>query len=149
MFAEANTAGFKGEPWNIIRPVVPIPESINFRPEEMALVLAIDDKTFNEIASLDQIFNSTVATLELYNTKRDSVTDQLSAEMRGNVGTTKMTREQTEWLAPRAVELNGLVNSITGRLDKDSEAAKIGLKNLHEALEKELKLKKKLEFVKT
>lgn len=149
MFAEANAAGFKGEPWNIMRPIFPIPESINFKPEEMALILSMDDKTFNEIASLDDIHNSTVRVLELHNSKRHAIMERFGAEMTGNIGTTNMTHEQAQWMAPRAVELNDIVNSIVDRIDRDTEAAKAGLKNLHNVLEKELKLKKKLEFVET
>lgn len=60
MFASAEQVGFKGEPWNIVMPVVPLPNAVSFSAEEMALVLSLDDKTFNEIASLDKIHASTL-----------------------------------------------------------------------------------------
>lgn len=66
--------------------------------------------------------------------------------MRGPLGTTKLTREQAEWLAPRTVELNGIIEAAIERLDLDTKAAADGLKNLHKMFERELKLKKKLEF---
>jgi hypothetical protein len=127
--------------------IVPILEQIAFSPEEMALLLSVDDAAFNEIASLDQIHNSTFGILEVYNIKRNAVTDRFGAEMRGNLGTTQLTREQIEWLAPRSVELETTLASIIERLSRDVDAAKAGLKNVHAVLEKELKLKKKLEFV--
>ncbi len=147
MLAEAKAAGYNGEPWSIIRPVVPVPESINFLAEEMALVLSIDDNTFNEVSALDQIHNSTAAVLSLYNTQRAAVMTRFGAEMKGSIGTTKLTQEQAEWLAPRAFELNQMANEFVDRIERDTEKAKTALKNLHAILEKELKLKKKLEFV--
>ncbi|MFZ0609361.1 MAG: hypothetical protein WAM75_16975 [Xanthobacteraceae bacterium] len=147
MFAEAEKAGFRGEPWNVMRPVVPIPARMNFLAEEMALVLSIDDKTFNEISSLDEIHNSTMAVLATYGTQRSAVMAHFGAEMNGAIGTTKLTREQAEWLAPRTFELNQIAKEFVTRIEQDAETAKTALKSLHATLEKELKLKKKLEFV--
>jgi hypothetical protein len=147
MFDEAKTAGFVGEPWNIMRPIVPIPNSINFKAEEMALVLSLSDKVFNEIASLDEIHNSTIAVLELYSSKRNALFEHFGAEMSGNIGTTTLTREQAEWLGPRSVELNEVAKSILDRIERDADAAVASLKDLHGVFEKGLGLKKKLEFV--
>jgi hypothetical protein len=55
---EAQKKGFAGSPFQVVMPVVPLPEPIRFLPEEMALILSIDNDLFNEMAALDELQNA-------------------------------------------------------------------------------------------
>jgi hypothetical protein len=139
---QAKLKGFAGERWQVVLPVAPLPDAIRFSPEEMALVLSMDSKLFNDIAALDELHNSTVAIFGLYASKRNSILEHLGAEMQGSMGTTWLTEAQKKWLAPRSVELNSLVD----RTEQDAREAWQGLERLHNALEKEFNLRHTLQL---
>jgi len=80
-FEEAARRGLKWDPWQIVQPMVPANDPVNFTAEEMALILSIDDKLFNEIASMDQLHNCTAALFDLYGTMRQKVMDRFGAVM--------------------------------------------------------------------
>jgi len=129
-----------------VLPIAPLPDPVTFDSDELALLLSIDSELFNQIGSLDELHKSTVALFDLYNKRRTSVLERFSAHaMEGNVGTTMLTQEQVNWLAPRAVELNMLVQAMLDRTERDGQEAWDALEKLHAALQLEFKLKHKLE----
>jgi hypothetical protein len=132
--------------WRSVLPLAPLPDPIQFLPDEMALVLSLDSGVFNTLAAIDERHNSTVGIFALYASKREAATSPFGAEMSGATGTTTLTAKQLEWLAPRAYEMNNIVELMCDRLDEEVEAAKSALKTLHTVLEKEFDLKHKLEF---
>ena len=71
---------------------------------------------------------------------------KFGASMSGSVGTTSLTKEDAEWLAPRGVILNHLVEAMIQRTQVDAEEAENGLKALHNLFFRELNIKNKLEF---
>jgi hypothetical protein len=144
-FEEAARRGFKWDPWQIVQPIVPATDLVNFTPEEMALILSIDDKLFNEIASLDQLHNSTAALFDLYGTMRQKVLERFGAVMSGNFGTTGLTQAEHDWLAPRAAELNGLIAVLQQRADQDAKETWSVLIKLRNTLEEKLGIKHRLE----
>jgi hypothetical protein len=144
-FEEAARRGFKGDPWQIVQPIVPATDPVNFTAEEMALILSIDDKLFNEIASLDQLHNSTAALFDLYGTMRQKVLDRFGAVMSGSFGTTGLTQADYDWLAPRATELNGLLTALQQRSDQDAKETWGVLVKLRDSLEEKLGVKHRLE----
>lgn len=144
-FDQAAQHGFRGDPWQIVQPMVPANEPVHFTPEEMALILSIDDKLFNEIASMDQLHNSTASLFDLYGTMRQKVMDRFGAVMSGSIGTTGLTQADREWLAPRASELNGLIAALQQRSDEDGKEAWGVLLKLRGSLEKNLGVKHRLE----
>lgn len=146
-FAQAQRDGFTGQPHQIVTPMVPSGERIYFSPEEMALVLSLDDKVFNDIAALDQLHNSTAAIFDLYGEKRTKVLERFGAVMSGMMGTTGLTQAEVNWLAPRAAELDGLIAVMLERSENDGKEAWKGLMKLHAMLEKKLGIKHKLERV--
>ncbi|WP_445219831.1 hypothetical protein ACKWRH_06720 [Bradyrhizobium sp. Pa8] len=113
--SEAKASGLNGALWQMVLPVANLPEAVNFTAEEMGLVLSLDDQTFNQIAALDKLHESTIALFDSYRQQREAVTAKFGASMQGNIGTTYMTREDAEWLAPRTTVLNGLVTAIGAR----------------------------------
>jgi hypothetical protein len=142
---KARADGFAGSPFQVVTPIVPLPEPIRFLPEEMALILSIDNNLFNEMAALDELHNSTVAIFEIYNTKREAVMDRLGAEMNGGVGTTTMNAEQKRWFDPRAYVLNQLVEIMIQRTQQDGQQAWDAFEHLKSTIEKQFDMK--LNFV--
>lgn len=141
----AKREGFDGAPFQIVMPVVPMPDKVTFSPEEMALVLSVDAPLFNEMSAMDELHNSTVALFDLYGAKRTSTMERFGARMEGIIGTTELTREQLDWLAPRATELNSLVEAMLQRTEQDGKEAWAALEHLHVVLEREFKLNHRLE----
>ncbi|MEH2476183.1 hypothetical protein V1281_002647 [Nitrobacteraceae bacterium AZCC 2161] len=142
---QAKNQGFAGSPFQVVMPIVPLPEPIRFLPEEMALILSIDNDLFNEMAALDELHNSTVGIFEIYNTKREAVMDRLGADMDGNMGTTVMNAEQKRWFDPRAYVLNQLVKVMIERTDQDGQQAWVAFEHLKSVIEKQFDMK--LNFV--
>jgi hypothetical protein len=142
---EAQKRGFAGSPFQVVMPIVPLPEPIRFLPEEMALILSIDNDLFNEMAALDELHNSTVAIFEIYNSKREAVMERLGAEMDGNMGTTTMNAEQKRWFDPRAYVLNQLVEIMIQRTEQDGQQAWKAFEHLRGTIEKQFDIK--LNFV--
>ncbi|MEA2793385.1 MAG: hypothetical protein QOI87_765 [Bradyrhizobium sp.] len=144
-FEEAARRGLKWDPWQIVQPMVPANDPVNFTAEEMALILSIDDKLFNEIASMDQLHNSTAALFDLYGIMRQKVMERFGAVMSGNIGVTGLTQSEHDWLAPRATELNGLIAVLQQRAIEDGKEAWGVLVKLRDSLEKNLGVKHRLE----
>ncbi len=128
-----------------IIPIAPLPEPISFTPDEMALVLSIDTKLFNEIAALPELHNSTVALFEMYNSKRNSVFERYGATMNGNI-TAGLTTEDRKWFDPKAAELNVLITAMIQRTEQDGREAVVALHGLRDMLENEFKMKLALDL---
>lgn len=143
--ADARAAGFEGAPFQVVMPVVPLPDPVKFAPEEMALVLSIDSGLFNEMGALDELHKSTVALFEMYNSERTKILERFGAKMEGALGTTGLTEQEKNWFEPRAFQLNQLVGLMLQRTDEDGKEAWNALEKLHAALEKNFDLKHKLE----
>ncbi len=144
---EAASKGFKGSPWRVVLPVVNPSEPIRFTAEEMGMVLSLDDRIFNAIAAFDELHNSTVAIFEAYAERRTAIMEKFGAKMEGNMGSSYLTKEEMLWLAPREVELNGLVDAMLQRTEQDYKETVEGLKAVHGLFVKEFGIKKTLEFV--
>ena len=141
----ARNAGLRGSPFQAVSSIIPLPDSIHFSPDEMALLLSIDNVLFNELASLDQLHNSTVAIFDTYNVRRNVVLERLGAEMNGHIGITMLTLEQKRWLGPRAVELDDLVKVMVQRTDRDSKEVGAVLEKLQAVISKEFKMNLRFE----
>jgi hypothetical protein len=53
--SKARTQGKSEELWPFVLPILPLPDPIKFSAEEMALVLSLDNKLFNDMAALDGV----------------------------------------------------------------------------------------------
>jgi hypothetical protein len=85
---------------------------------------------------------------DLYRTKRDALIERFGAKMSGSVGATALTKDEGDWVAPRAYELNNLVQTMIQRTGRDSDESKGLLQRMHALFVKEFKLNPKLEFKK-
>jgi len=131
--------------YQAVQPVVPIADKVRFSPEEMALLLSIDPTLFNQIAALDNLHNHTVSLFELYLLRRTAVLERFGATVVGSLGTTGLTATDSNWLAPRAVELNGLANAMYQQAASGAKLTSEALDSLHKMLERDFGMKQKLE----
>jgi hypothetical protein len=131
--------------YQVVQPPVPIADKVKFTPEEMALLLSIDSNLFNEIAALDNLHNSTIGLFELYLSRRTSVLERFGATMVGSIGTTGLTEADKNWLAPRAVELNGIAAVMFEQARNGAKLTWAALEHLHKMLERDFGLKQRLE----
>ncbi|MEP9369498.1 hypothetical protein ABLE82_19290 [Xanthobacter sp. VNH20] len=144
---KAEAKGFEGSLFQIIVPITPLPSNIQFSAEELAIILSIDDKLFNKIASLDQLHTSTISLFALYAEKRASLLDRLGADMMGEVGTSVLTKEQRLWFDPQAFQLNQIAEYMIARSRDDSEEVWTALELLNCLLEKHFKYKFELKKI--
>jgi hypothetical protein len=122
--AKAKAVRFEGAIWQTVIPFANLPPRVKFSSEEMALLLSLDYNLFNDVGPYDDVHNSLLDQVELYGVKRSAAMERFGAKMTGNVGTTGLTQADVDWLAPRAVELNGLIDSIIKRIEHDSAESK-------------------------
>ena len=143
----AQQQGHAEDLWPFVMPVFPQCDPIKFSPEEMALVLSLDNKLFNDMAALDDLHNSAIALFKLYAEKRNALTATLSpVTVERNIGTSFLTRENRARMKPQSIELDMLIGAMVERTLKDGETAWVCLERLHRVLEKEFDLKHKLEL---
>lgn len=145
-FAVAKERGNDGwEPWQIAQPIVPPADPVHFSSEEMALVLSLNDKVFNEIAALDNMHNHLAALFDLYGEMRQNVLGRFSGKVTGSNVSALLTPEESAWLAPRALELNGLITELQSRAEEYDKEAWDGLIKLRGLFESSLGIKHKIE----
>jgi hypothetical protein len=133
--------------WPHVLPIAPLPDPIKFSPEEMALVLSLDNGLFNSMAALDDLHKSTVELFRLYRDMRQELTNALRpSAMVGQMGSAVLTKEERDRIQPRSVELDVLINGMVERTQQDGKIAWDCLAGLYGVLEKEFDLKQKLEL---
>jgi hypothetical protein len=139
--------GRTDELWPGVLPILPLPDLLKFSPDEMALVLSLDNRLFNDMAALDDLHKSSIAIFDLYAERRTALTDTLRPEtMAGNLGSTLLTRAERDRMRPRSVELDMLIQGMVERTRQDGKIAWDCLKRLHAVLEKEFELKHELKL---
>lgn len=143
----AVSSEFHQEPFTFVQPLANFPEYMHFNESEISLVMTFkDDNLLNSLMSLDVIHNSLIETFRTYNVIRSELTQNMPAEMSGNVGTITLPKEAMLVLRPKMVEANMLLTSIRTRAKIDFNESQSTLIALHKALAKHLNFAEKLEF---
>ena len=99
------------------------------------------------MALLDEKHRNLISLFELYAAKRTNATERFGARMVGNTGSTELTLEEVNWLEPRAFEMNSIIDGMLNDSEQYAKSSWDALMALHEILEREFKLKHKLERV--
>jgi hypothetical protein len=141
--AKAKAKSLEGALWQIVIPFANLPPRVKFSSDEMALLLSLDYNLFNDVGPYDDVHNSLLDQIELYGVKRGALMEKFGAKMTGTVGVTNLTQSDVDWMAPRTVELNGLVSSIINRIEHDSAESKGLLERIHALFVKEFKMNPK------
>jgi hypothetical protein len=121
--AQAKIEGETGNFWRFVLPPANIFARINFTPDETAVVLSINSSLFNKLMRWDGIHNGMLDAFELYRTQRYKLTDTLSAEMTGLLGTSTLTEAEMAQAAPRMAELDSLVSQLEEQTHSDTLAS--------------------------
>jgi hypothetical protein len=145
--ADAKAVGRGGQLWQIISPYGVLPDRVKFSTEEIALLLSLDVDLFNSLGPYDDIHNSLLDLFQLYSTRRNSAVEKFGAKMEGAIGVTALSKEEMEWLSPRAFELNQLVETMVQRSTDDAGQTKTLLERMHKLFVKEFGLNPGLEYV--
>jgi hypothetical protein len=134
--------------WQMILPLANMPDRVKFTAEEMALLLSLDIKLFNDLGPYDDVHNGLLGLYETYAAKRAATLTRFSTlEMEGGTGTHDLTAEDVAWLTPRAYEMHSLAEGMIQRA-KDERATSTGLlERIHALFVKEFKFEPKLEFI--
>lgn len=132
--------------WQVILPFGNLPDKMKFTPEEMALLLSLDDKLFNDLGPYDDVHNSLLSLCDMYRITRNTTMSRFGATMRGTLGTTSLTKEEAEWLAPRAAEMDMLAHAMVDAAAKETALSRQLLERMNALFVKEFKFNPKLEF---
>jgi hypothetical protein len=134
--------------WQMILPLGNMPDRVKFTSEEMALLLSMDNKLFNELGPYDEVHNSLIELYENYGRRRTEVLSKFGAdEMDGGTGTHSLTAEQIAWMKPRAYELDSLAQGMIERASKEETLSRSLLQRMHALFVKEFQFEKTLEFI--
>jgi hypothetical protein len=144
-FARAEAMKVKGQAWQIVVPIAHLAGQVKFKPEELTFLMLLDKDLFNDMGPFDDIHNTALDMFELYQIRRQALTDTLSAEMQGSLGSTTLTRDELARLAPKMAELNMLIDGMKQRVKQDSDEAWKLLANLQSSLNREFILNLRLE----
>jgi hypothetical protein len=138
----------KAEPWQLMLPLVNLPETINFAPDEMGMFLGLKhDDVFNAVVDMDVVHNSLVEAVRVMNAERRALTERLQAEMvEGRVVSATLSREQAMDIRPRMIEVNSLIEGIRASAARNDKASREVLRRLNEVLRKELGLTYRVYF---
>jgi hypothetical protein len=144
--ALAKAQNITGEPWQVISPIASFPDRVKFTPEELTFLMLLDKSLFSDMGPFDDIHNTLLESFQLYNAKRDALTDTLEPVMRGNVGGIILTPTLLQKIAPKTAELNVLIQGMLDRSTQDSNEARELLERLRNFLNKEFGLQLKIEI---
>jgi hypothetical protein len=144
-YEKANKGSYDGNAWKYVLPLANLPNHVRFAPEEQTLLMLTDMNLFNDMGPFDEVHNSLIDAFAHYRLRRSELTDTLSAEMKGNVGTTTFTAAEMLKAAPKFAELNMLVDAMLARSQTDSAEAWTLIERLRTSLNNEFKLHLQLE----
>jgi hypothetical protein len=144
-FKRAERDGIKTQPWMIVIPIATLPGKVHFESEELTEVMRLDFNLFNDLGPFDDVHNVLLDTFAIYRADRTALSDNFSADMVGNLGTTTLTPDDVKKYGPRMASLNTLVSGMIERTRVDSAEAWQILDRLQQALNKQYSLNLRLE----
>jgi hypothetical protein len=144
-FKRAEVAGIQAPAWALVSPIASLPGKVQFEPKELTEIMRLDFQLFNDLGPFDDVHNLLLDTFATYRTDRNALTENMSAEMKGNLGTTNFSAEEMKRLAPKMASLDTLLAGMIQRTTQDSAEAWQLLMRLQDALNKTFNLKLKLE----
>jgi len=112
--------------WQKVKPIIGFTDhSIRFEAEEVAVFVAKEVDYANELLLLADRYATLESAFRTYERRRAELTDDFPATttMIGAVGTTFFTEEQGRRVAPRAAELNTMVEELRRFASEDYETA--------------------------
>jgi len=127
-------------PWQIVLPLVTMPERVHFSADEMGMLLGLGDgKLFNQIVAMDEFHNSTIDVFQLVSGRRLELTSMMAVTgIAGDVGAVDLTLEQLRAFAPRMLELNSMIEALRPACEEDEKAARQVLTRLQQVLRSKL-----------
>lgn len=133
--------------WQSFRAVGNLPDKIQFSSDEMSYLLSLKNfDLFDKVLSLDVTHSSTIDILQTYKERRLALTDRLSATMDGAVGSSFLDEKQMAFFAPKAAELDLMVNELRVRFFEDERDSREALELTNIAISKTLGQKIELKF---
>jgi hypothetical protein len=134
--------------WQMILPLGNMPDKVKFTAEEMALLLSLDIKLFNDLGPYDDVHNGLLGLYESYSAKRAVALSKFGTlEMDGGTGTHDLSAEDVAWLTPRAYEMHTLAEGMIQRAKEERATSTNLLERIHALFVREFKFEPKLEFI--
>lgn len=137
-FVKGGTAKGLKTLWQMILPLGNMPDRVKFTPDEMALLLSLDSNLFNDLGPYDDIHNSLLDIYQTYGDRRAAALSKFGTEkMDGATGTHALSKEEVEWLTPRAYEMNSIAEDMIARAREDTKESRLLLERMHTLFVKE------------
>lgn len=107
--------------WRAYRAAANLPREIIFTNDEIAALSACkNDDLFNDVLALDEVHSSVLQIMSLYRTKRFELSDSLPAKMSGSLGTSALTQDEFNKLAPKMAQVDLLANDLASLIEVES-----------------------------
>jgi gas vesicle protein len=124
MIEKADQAGHvQLDLWQKVIPTVGFStDNLKFEAEEISVFMAAKEYAFlNKLILIADRHFTTGSAFGEYAARREKLTDQLKAEMKGEVGTTILTKDQIETLGPRMFALEQLITQLRAMAKENYE----------------------------
>ena len=129
------------EPWSFVLALVGHADPVRFSEQEMALILSFkNDDLTEQMMSLDLVHNNLIEIFRLYGTMRAAFQSDMSADMEGNVGVTRLSKEEYRKFRPKMVEMNMLLADMRAGAMQDYGEAESAVVELVKMLNDKLDL---------
>jgi hypothetical protein len=145
----ANHPDPKPEPWQVARPVTPLPTPIVIPTDELTLLLGLKlDTLFNDAVMLDEKHNTVVALFEEYGRHKGELTAMMPPEgITDDVAHIALTQEQARLVRPMMVECNQLADAMREYAERNAKESWALLSRMTAAFNEKLQLKLEIEQV--
>jgi hypothetical protein len=146
-FKNADERKLGGEPWMFVEPLANPHDRIHFTSEEMGMLLSLkNNNVFNCLLRMDDIHNSLLGILEVFNKERDILTERLNADsFKDSMLKGVLDQNQILQLKPNMIRVNSLIDSMRREAKRDVDESESALDALYELLHSKLGIKYKLE----
>ncbi len=147
-FAVSSERKLHGDPWTFVLPWANLPERMHFSPDEMGMLLSLkNDDVFNLVMNQDVCHNSLTDIISKFNECRKELTDQLKhEEVDGDKLSGPATPERYMKVAPRIIEVNGLIDGIRKISKRNADEGRQAIFGLQKVFQQQLGLKLQLQF---
>jgi hypothetical protein len=133
----------KPEPWQVVRPIAPLPSLVHFPTDELTLLLTLKlDNLFNEAVMLDEAHNTAVAIFATYSERKEELNALVTpAGFTGDVAHLVLTQQQVRMARPKMIECNQLVDAMRDQAERGAKESWALLTSVSVALNEKLQLK--------
>ena len=137
------------EAWQFVLPIADLPSPIQFSPDELSMLLAMNENhMFNAISPMDAIHNSQIEAAKAFSTQRTLLTEHMPVALTDSASAAgSLTSEQLHAIRPQMIIVNQLVDQVREFAASGFHESKTALQALHSLFQDRLDITYDLQIV--